>query len=157
MKDKPQRGVRANGQLIDSRDLHVGVSRALPSRPMPERGHHRCCQPAPTMIRTCPDRREPQPIPAAMAAGNGHQLGMIRYLIIGNSGKGPRRAAIQDHPDDPRIGRARPAALKGLFPVRLQSLLDRHPRLSRTGKQEIGQTADEHSCWLAGGDPAEIC
>ena len=51
MMGEPQRGVRAHGRLIDSRDLYVGESRALPSRPMPERGHHRCCQPAPTMIR----------------------------------------------------------------------------------------------------------
>ena len=67
---------------------------------MPERGHHRCCQPAPTMIRMGPDRREPQPIRAAVAARNGHQLGMINLLITGNGGKGPGRAAVQDHPDD---------------------------------------------------------
>ena len=77
MLNEPQRGVRGHGRLIDSRDLNVGVSRALPSRPVPERGHHRCCQPAPTMIRTGPDRCEPQPISAAMAAGNRDKLGMI--------------------------------------------------------------------------------
>ena len=89
MMEEPQRGVRANGRLIDSRNLHVGVSRTLPSRPMPERGHHRCCQPAPTMIRMGPDRREPQPIRAAVAAGYRHQLGMISDTLTGNGGKDP--------------------------------------------------------------------
>ena len=88
MMEEPQRGVRANGRLIDSRDLHIGISRALPSRPMAKRCHHRCCESAPTMIRTGPDRRESQPVRAAVAAGDSNELGTIIGLIGSNAREG---------------------------------------------------------------------